>query len=168
VWLEATNIHSNRPSAKLNNKRYGPFKVLETVGDQSYKLKLPETWAIHNIFHSSLLNQHSSPKFDSQKCPLPPPPEIINDEEEYEVEESMDIGNEAEELNIWYTGKAMMMSKIHGYPALPWKALKKYCPNIGRTITWISIKRNHQTTNQYSIVYWQKKNHEQHHHRSTH
>jgi hypothetical protein len=87
VWLEATNIHSNRPSAKLDNKRYGPFQILEAVGDRSYQLKLPETWAIHNVFHSFLLNQHSTPKFDCQKCPLPPPPDIINDKEEYKREE---------------------------------------------------------------------------------
>jgi hypothetical protein len=65
VWLEATNITSNRPSAKLDNKRYGPFKILEAVGDQSYRLKLPGTWTIHNVFHSTLLNRHSTPKFDS-------------------------------------------------------------------------------------------------------
>ena len=27
VWLENKNIHSNRPSKKLDNKRYGPFKI---------------------------------------------------------------------------------------------------------------------------------------------
>jgi hypothetical protein len=67
VWLEATNIHSNRPSAKLDNKRYGPFEILEPVGERSFRLKLPETWAIHNVFHSTLLNRHSTPEFDSQK-----------------------------------------------------------------------------------------------------
>jgi hypothetical protein len=36
VWLEATNIYSNRPSTKLDNKRYGPFEILEAVGDRSY------------------------------------------------------------------------------------------------------------------------------------
>jgi hypothetical protein len=36
MWLEATNIHSNRPSAKPNNKRYGPFKILKAVRDRSY------------------------------------------------------------------------------------------------------------------------------------
>jgi hypothetical protein len=60
---------------------------LEAVREQSFRLKLPETWAIHNVFHSTLLNRHSTPEFDSQKRPLPPPPDIINDEEEYEVEE---------------------------------------------------------------------------------
>jgi hypothetical protein len=58
VWLEATNIHCNQPSWKLDNKRYGPFKVEEKVSDWSYCLKLPETWAIHNIFHSSLLTRN--------------------------------------------------------------------------------------------------------------
>jgi hypothetical protein len=87
VWLEATNIHSNRPSAKLDNKRYGPFKILDAIRDQLYRLKLPETWAIHNVFHSTLLNRHSTPKFDSQKRSLPPPPDIINDKKEYKVEE---------------------------------------------------------------------------------
>jgi hypothetical protein len=87
MWLEATNIHSNRSTAKLDNKRYGPFEILEAVGDQSYRLNLPETWAIHNVFHSTLLNRHSIPEFDSQKRPLPPPPNIINDKEEYKIEE---------------------------------------------------------------------------------
>jgi hypothetical protein len=87
VWLEATNINSNQRSAKLDNKRYEPFEILEAVGERSFRLKLPETWAIHNAFHSTLLNRHSTPEFDSQKRPLPPPPDIVNDEEEYEVEE---------------------------------------------------------------------------------
>jgi hypothetical protein len=43
VWLETTNIHSNRPSWKLDNKRYGPFEVEEKVSDQAYCLKL-HTW----------------------------------------------------------------------------------------------------------------------------
>ena len=32
VWLEAKNIHSNRPLKKLDQKRYGPFKVLKVIG----------------------------------------------------------------------------------------------------------------------------------------
>ena len=87
VWIEATNIHSNRPMAKLDHKRYGPFKVLKKVGECSYQLKLPETWAIHNVFHTSLLTRHHKLEFDSQRKPLPPPPDIINNKEEYEVEE---------------------------------------------------------------------------------
>jgi hypothetical protein len=85
MWLEATNIHSNCPSQKLDNKRYGPFEVEEKVSDWAYHLKLPETWAIHNIFHSTLLTRTHAMEFDSQKKPMLPPPDII--EEEYEIEE---------------------------------------------------------------------------------
>jgi hypothetical protein len=139
VWLEATNITSNRPSAKLDNKRYGPFEILEAVGDRSYRLKLPEIWAIHNVFHSSLLNQHSTPEFDSQKHPLPPPPDIINDKEEYKVEEirgHRKQGRRTQSLVHW-----------KGYDDiedswLPCSALQnsEETPNIERTITWTSIK----------------------------
>ena len=87
VWLEAVNIHSNRPSRKLDNRRYGPFEVVEKVGDRAYRMKLPESWAIHDIFHHSLLTRCHKPEFDSQRRPMPPPPDIINEEEEYEVEE---------------------------------------------------------------------------------
>ena len=27
MWLEAKNIHSKRPLKKLNQKRYGPFRI---------------------------------------------------------------------------------------------------------------------------------------------
>jgi hypothetical protein len=87
VWLEATNIHSNRPSRKLDNKRYSPFEIEEKVGDRAYRLKLPETWAIHNVFHSTLLTRTHAAEFDSQKKPMPPPPDIVEEEEEYEIEE---------------------------------------------------------------------------------
>jgi hypothetical protein len=86
MWLEATNIHSNQSSWKLDNKRYGPFEVEEKVSDQSYCLKLPVTWAIHNVFHSFLLTRSHQAEFDSQKKPMPPPSDII-DEEEYKIEE---------------------------------------------------------------------------------
>jgi len=55
IWLEAKNIHSNRPSKKLDQKRYGPFKILKTIGQGAFQLKLPEGWMIHNVFNKDLL-----------------------------------------------------------------------------------------------------------------
>jgi len=40
IWLEAKNIHLNRPSKKLNQKKYGPFKVLKAIGQKVFQLKL--------------------------------------------------------------------------------------------------------------------------------
>ena len=32
VWLEAKNIHLNRPSKKLNQKQYRSFRILKAIG----------------------------------------------------------------------------------------------------------------------------------------
>ena len=57
VWLEAKNIHSNRLSKKLDQKRYRPFKILKAIGQRVFQLKLPEGWMIHNMFNEDLLTQ---------------------------------------------------------------------------------------------------------------
>ena len=87
VWLENKNIHSNRPSKKLDNKRYGPFKISKDIGSGAFELELLERWMIHNVFNEDLLTQCVEPKFQGQHKDPAPPPVIINKEEEYEVEE---------------------------------------------------------------------------------
>ena len=32
MWLENKNIHLNWPSKKLDQKRYGPFRILKDIG----------------------------------------------------------------------------------------------------------------------------------------
>ena len=63
VWLENKNIQSNRPSKKLNNKRYRPFRILKNIGLGVFQLELPEGWAIHNVFNEDLLTQCVELKF---------------------------------------------------------------------------------------------------------
>ena len=41
VWLNAKNVQTTRPSAKLDYRNLGPFKVLERVGNYAYRLELP-------------------------------------------------------------------------------------------------------------------------------
>jgi transposase InsO family protein len=104
VWLEGSNITSNRPSQKLDHRRYGPFPIKEKVGKGAYRLELPEGWVIHDVFNEALLTPHHGPEFDIQQAPLPPPPEIINGEEEWEVEEIRDHrrrGNGMQYLVHW-------------------------------------------------------------------
>jgi len=71
----------------LDNKRYGPFRISKNIGSEVFQLELPEGWIIYNIFNEDLLTQCVGPKFKGQHEEPAPPPTIINEEEEYEVEE---------------------------------------------------------------------------------
>ena len=88
VYLDASKIKMTQASKKLDVKFHGPFKVLVAVGKLAYKLELPPTWQIHNVFHESKLKLAPEPVFPIQKDTRPHlPPEIINGEEEHEVAE---------------------------------------------------------------------------------
>ena len=73
---------------KLDDKRYGPFKVIKKIGLAVYKLKLPSRWKrVHSVFNEVLLLPYLKPQFPSQVRPLPPSPTITGSaDDEYEVE----------------------------------------------------------------------------------
>ena len=87
VWLESKNIHSNRSSKKLDQKRYEPFRILKDISQGVFQLKLLEGWMIHNVFNKDLLTRYRKSHFKGQHMEPAPPPTIINEEEEYKVEE---------------------------------------------------------------------------------
>jgi hypothetical protein len=85
VWLSAKNLIIPIPKKKLGLKRYGPFPIKAVLSPITFTLQLPEQWRIHPTFHASELSSYREtdvhgPNFQE------PPPDIINEEEEYEVE----------------------------------------------------------------------------------
>ena len=109
VWLEGTNIRTDRPAKKLGDKRYGPFSIIEKVGSASYRLKLPAGWkTVHPVFNEVLLSPFKEPQYESQRAPIPPPPVLVDDVEEYEVEEILD--------SKMYRGKLKYLVHWKGYP----------------------------------------------------
>ena len=54
VWLDSRNLKMPYHK-KMAPKREGPFEIEEVIGPVTYRLKLPETWKIHNVFHATLL-----------------------------------------------------------------------------------------------------------------
>jgi hypothetical protein len=86
VWLEGTHLKLPYKTMKLAPRRYGPFKILAKVSDVAYRLKLPDNWKIHNVFHASLLTTYNETPAHSPNF-LEPPPDLVEGEPEWEVEQ---------------------------------------------------------------------------------
>ena len=101
VMLSTKNLQQTRPSKKLADRYMGPFRVIEAIGKQAYKLQLPEKWKIHPVFHVSLLEPH-------RRRPGEDPanhaePVLLESGEEWEVEEVLDKRKRWK--NDWYLVK---------------------------------------------------------------
>lgn len=90
VWLDTRNIHTKRPMKKLDDRRTGPFEVLEEVSTHARRLKLPPALRfLHPVFHVNLLEPYVENPIPNRVQP-PPPPVEIEGAEEFEVEEVLD------------------------------------------------------------------------------
>lgn len=88
VWLDSSDIRTSRPSRKLSDKWLGPFPVTEKVSPMAYRLKLPVSMkGIHPVFPVVKLELRSEDPITGRHPQPPPPPDIIDGEEEWEVEE---------------------------------------------------------------------------------
>lgn len=58
VWLNRRNICTKQLSSKLDWKMIGPFKITKKHGKNAYKLDLPPSYRIHDVFHISLLEKN--------------------------------------------------------------------------------------------------------------
>ena len=85
VWLEGRNLNTTHPSAKLAPRRYGPFLVTAVISRTSYRLKLPTSWKIHNVFHASLLTPYRETSMNGNQY-QEPVPDLIDGQPEWEVE----------------------------------------------------------------------------------
>ncbi|CEP16048.1 hypothetical protein [Parasitella parasitica] len=89
VWLFSKNIKTQRPTAKLDYRRLGPYTIQEKIGSRSYRLELPHTMKIHPVFHMNLLKPFVKDTIPG-RTPKELPPVIIDDHEEYEVDYIVD------------------------------------------------------------------------------
>jgi hypothetical protein len=108
VWLDGKDLKTDRPSKKLEDKRYGPYKVTKVVGPNAYELKLPPSMKIHPVFNTVKLTPFHKDTIVGRKVPSRPPPVISGENPEWEVEYIKD--------SRLHRGKLQYLVKWKDYP----------------------------------------------------
>lgn len=55
VYIEAKALPRRKRGSKISSLRRGPYKIVQAIGPSAYKVKIPGTWQIHDVFHVSQL-----------------------------------------------------------------------------------------------------------------
>ena len=89
-------------TTKLVPRMHGPFPINQVMSLVTYRLELPKQWSIHPVFHTNLLTPYHETMLhgDNYQCP---PPDLINEEEEYKVEAILDsrkFGRKKQQQNL--------------------------------------------------------------------
>ncbi|MBW0482208.1 hypothetical protein O181_021923 [Austropuccinia psidii MF-1] len=100
VWIPFKNIKSAIPTKRMSERWLGPFPILNKVTTHAYHVRLPsQCKCIHPVFHISLLEPVKTstiPNWHQE----PPPPIIIEDNEEWEVSQILD--SNIKKGKLWY------------------------------------------------------------------
>ena len=83
--------------------------MAQVLSPVTYQLTLPVQWKIHPVFHVDLLTPYKETTFHGENYTRPPP-DLINDEEEYEVEKILDSRVQGRKCQVQY------LVKWVGYP----------------------------------------------------
>ncbi|MBW0466523.1 hypothetical protein O181_006238 [Austropuccinia psidii MF-1] len=94
------NIKATRPTKKPPERWLGPLEFIKQIGSHAYHLKLPQQWkSLQPVFHVSLIEpvkQSTIPNCHQ----LPPPPVLVEEQEEWEVAQILD--SKLKRGKLWY------------------------------------------------------------------
>jgi len=90
VLLRHDNIATTCPSRKLAPKLLGPYLITKKFSDLVYRLKLPKTLKIHNVFHISALEKYNHDTIVGRQKKAPPPVVTPEGHIEWEVDRVLD------------------------------------------------------------------------------
>lgn len=101
---------------KLTARYIGPFTIVKVLSKLNYELDLPSSMSIHRVFHVSKLRSYNeSEQFNVDRTPdiIRPPPELVDDQNEYEVEAIRKV-----QKKKWTDGRMynQYLVKWKGYP----------------------------------------------------
>jgi Chromo (CHRromatin Organisation MOdifier) domain len=86
VWLKRKNLPLPYRTIKLAPRCHGPFKIMKIISPVAIQLELPAQWSIHPVSHTSLITPYTETPSHGPNFTRPPP-DLIDEEEEYKVEQ---------------------------------------------------------------------------------
>ena len=93
MYINAEHLPRTWPSKKLDKKFSSPYEIIEKVGASAYRIKIPSSWKVYNVFNESLLKPYYAPIYPNQTTDNSgenkETPHDITDGE-YEVEKLLD------------------------------------------------------------------------------
>jgi hypothetical protein len=152
VWLDSSNLSTDRPMKKLDFRRIGPYKVEKKVSATAYRLSLPQTLRVHPVFHVSLLSPFRAATVEGQ-TQAPPPKVVVPVGEEWKVRRILNarwVGDELQYLVRWqgrpaeednwesrdrleeWEGNVAKMEEFHLREPLAWSLTRRPPPRSSR------------------------------------
>ena len=101
-------------SRKFAPRFIGPYRITEVINPVSFRLELPESFHIHNVFHKSLLKKYFEPVVPSKASP---PPVLVNDAVEYVASKIVDVRNVRNSLQYLIHWKGYGLEERSWVPA---------------------------------------------------
>ncbi|CRL31343.1 RNA-directed DNA polymerase (reverse transcriptase) [Penicillium camemberti] len=89
VFVTTKDWQLDRPNRKLSHLASGPYKIVQKIGN-AYKLDLPESIKVHPVFNPSKLRKATAMEPLRGQHVDPPPPVVISEEDEWEVDKILD------------------------------------------------------------------------------
>jgi hypothetical protein len=87
VWIDGSDIQMTCLSQKLGHHNLGPYPVEKHIGHGAYRVKLPPSlWRLHPVFPIMKLLPTADDPIPGRWAKPPPPPILVEGNEEFEVE----------------------------------------------------------------------------------
>ena len=102
-----------RPCHKLSPKWFGPFKVVERISANAFRLDLPHTLHCHPVFNVTALKKYFPSDMEGRNVPPPAPIIDLDGNERFIVEEVLD--HRRKRMGLQY------LVRWKGYPDAAWK-----------------------------------------------
>ena len=135
VWLNTRNLKT-KYHKKIAPKCKGPFQISKVLGPVTYWLELPLAWWIHYVFHAVLLMPYIKNKIHGLNF-LWPPPDIENDEEQWEIEAILNHKWCRWGYQYYILWKGWPITDATWEPSMCFeKVQKKYSKNINADFTY--------------------------------